>query len=540
MSKKQENSLSLDREDLDAQLQAAADKQKKAKRKKKIRRIVIIAVIILIIVFIGIGILIATLLGKNKSATVQITHAIDEELTQEVKITGSVTSDNIQHFYSPTAIKVESCVPVGTFVKKGDPIIVFDSESYNNALKQLELSDKISDNSYQSTVSDMNDIQNKYWQACNDVTKYQGLVDEKQAVLDKFKNEETDEYKFLYINGPAQLAMEQVKQNALQESLTEINAVEQIMGFLTEEQQAQKNEIMAEIANSQTVYANVTRQINIYNDEISEASSKLMEYQQELATAKSKKESYSASLGNQYDKENRDLTGELNSIKTGSAYDELAKYTNGCLTAPFDGIVTGSYVSEGMTTSSVGAEIASFASIDDVSIDFSLNKKELAKVEVGQPVEIKVLDYEYKGTVERISRMANATSGGTSSIAAVISIDNPDDNIYLGLEAKCTITTGHNDSCLTVPSECINIDNDGYYIYTVDEMNIVRKNYVEMGLTSEDRTEIISGVTADDALVKIVTSDVIEGMPVVPVDADEMNNVMADMFGGMDVSVTVE
>ena len=38
MSKIQDKGLSLDREDLDAQLQAAADKQKKAKRKKKIRR----------------------------------------------------------------------------------------------------------------------------------------------------------------------------------------------------------------------------------------------------------------------------------------------------------------------------------------------------------------------------------------------------------------------------------------------------------------------------------------------------------------------
>lgn len=531
MSKKQDTGLSLDREDLDAQLQAAADKQKKAKRKKRIRRIIIIVIVLVIIAAIGIGILIAVLAGKNQQSVVQVTHATDEELTQEVKISGTVTSDNIQHFYSPTAIKVESCVPVGTYVKKGDPIITFDSESYNNALKQLELNDKISDNSYQSTVSDMNDIQSKYNQAQNDVNKYQALVDEKQAIIDKYKDENSDAYKFLYVNGPAQLRLESAKQTSILETVMD----PEIM--LSEEE---KTSLLSEYNQSAVVYANVSKQMEINQKELSDAQTALMENKEKLTSAKIDVETYSKAIGNQYDKENRDLTGELNSIKTGSAYDELAKYTNGCLTAPFDGIVTASYVSEGMTTSSVGAEIATFASIDDVSIDFSLNKKELAKVEVGQPVEIKVLDYEYVGTVERISRMANATAGGTSSIAAVISIDNPDDNIYLGLEAKCTITTGHKDSCLTVPSECINIDNEGYYIYTVDEMNIVQKNYVEMGLSSEDRTEILSGVTADDALVKIVTSDVIEGAMVMTVDSDAMNQSMQDMMNGLNVSVSVE
>lgn len=539
MSKKKDESFSLDREDLDAQLQAAADKQKKAKRKKKIRRIIIIAIIVVIVFVIGIGILIGVLAGKNKPSMVQVTHARNEEITQEVKISGSVSSDNVQHFYSPTAIKVESCVPVGAFVKKGDAIITFDKESYDNALKQLELNDKISDNSYQSTVTDMNDIQNKYWQAKNDQTKYQALVDENQATVDKYENKESSEYKFLYENGPAQLAMESRKQEPIQQRLTELAAMEELTGTLNDEQNAERMALMTALGESMTVYGNVQKQMEIYQKEYTDAKTTLLENQQKLSTAKAEVESYSNAIGNKYDQENRDLTGELNSIKTGSAYDELAKYTNGCLVAPFDGIVVASYVSEGMTTSAVGAEIATFASTDDVSVEFSLNKKELAKVEEGQKVDIKVLDYEYTGTVERISRMANASASGSASVSAVISIDNPDDNIYLGLEAKCVIETGHKDLCLTVPSECINIDSDGYYIYTVDDMNTVQKNRIEMGLTSEDRTEILSGVTEEDALVKIVTGDVFEGATVMTVDSDEMDDAMADFMEGMGVGLTI-
>lgn len=512
MSKKQERGLSLDREDLDAQLQAAADKQKKAKRKKKIRRIIIIAIVVVIVFVIGIAIVIGSLLGKNQKPSVQVTHATNEEIKQEVKISGTVASDNIQHYYSPSAIKVESCVPVGTFVKKGDPIITFDSESYNNALKQLELSDKISDNNYQSTVTDMNDIQSKYNQACSDVNKYQALVDEYQAKVDGYNDKEGDFYKFNNINAQKQIEIEQsIIMNPLS-TAEEINKATEVI-------------------------ANIKLQLQYNAEELADANQKLQEYKIELESAKSKKETCDKTLGNQYDRENRDLTGELNSIKTGSAYDELAKYTNGCLVAPFDGIVVASFVSEGMTTSNIGAEIATFASTDEVSVDFNLNKKELAKVVTGQKVDITILDYEYTGTVERISRMANASANGSASVSAVISIDNPDDNIYLGLEAKCVIETGRKDSCLTVPSECINIDSDGYYIYTVDEMNMVQKNYVEMGLASEDRTEILSGITEEDSLVAIVTGDVIEGAIVTTVDMDAMNDAMAEamsMLSGME------
>lgn len=526
MSKKNDPGISLDREDLDAQLQAAADKQKKAKKKKKIRRIVIAVVIVAVILFIGLIILIATLANKNKPATVQVTHASEEEMTQEVKLSGTVNSDNIQHYYSPAAIKVESAVPVGTFVKKGDPIITFEKESYDVALKQLELNDKISDNTYQSTVTDMNGVQSDYQKAKADVSKYQALVDEKKAIVDNYENEESNEYKFLYINGPAQLAIEEAKQEPLQKKITELKALANNGYELTEEQKSELFVLEAELAESLNVYGNVSKQMEIYSKEFSEAKVKLAEYEGELAKAKGEVEAYSAQIGNQYDQQNRDLNGELNSLKTGSAYDELAKFTNGSLVAPFDGIVTASFVSEGMTTSAVGAEIATFASIDDVSIDFELNKKELAKVKLGQAVDISVLDYDYKGTVERISRMANVSANGSSSIAAVITIDNPDDNIYLGLEAKCVITTGHKDSCLTVPSECINVDSDGYYIYVVDENNTIKKNYIEMGINSEDRTEIISGITKDDALVTVVTKDVVEGAVVVPLDADLVKNAL--------------
>ena len=246
-------------------------------------------------------------------------------------------------------------------------------------------------------------------------------------------------------------------------------------------------------------------------------------------------------LGNSYDRENTKLNGELSTLKAGSEYEDLQKYENGCLIAPFDGIVTASFVSDGMTTSAIsGTEIITFASIEDVSISISVSKKDLAKIKEGQKVTVTILDKDYEGEITRVARMA-VTQGSTSSVTAVIKVLNPDDSIYLGIEAKNVIITAHEDSCLQVPSEAINVDSEGYFVYIINDMNIVEKRRVEIGISSESSTQVKEGITEDDRIVSFVTSSVIEGATVVPVDEDQMNSLMGGIAGDeAGVTVTTE
>ncbi|MBQ4219510.1 MAG: efflux RND transporter periplasmic adaptor subunit, partial [Butyrivibrio sp.] len=209
----------------------------------------------------------------------------------------------------------------------------------------------------------------------------------------------------------------------------------------------------------------------------------------------------------------------------------------GCLIAPFDGIVTASYVSEGMTTSLAGAEIIEFSSINDVSVAINISKKDIEKIKEGQDVKVTILDKDYEGEISRISRVA-ISGGGTTSVSAVIKIKNPDDDIYLGVEAKNVIVTAHKDSCLTLPSESINVDSDGFFVYTVNDMNMVEKKPVEVGVSSEDRTEILEGITADDKVVTYVTSVVKEGAIVVPIEGDDLTSAMGGIGGNIGITVT--
>ncbi|MBR4412966.1 MAG: efflux RND transporter periplasmic adaptor subunit [Lachnospiraceae bacterium] len=548
MSRKNNPQLSLDRENLDAQLEAAAQKRKKPKRKKIVVRIIIIAVIIVIVLAIA-GIIIGIMASKKAmDKVVNVTHAEDQEITQEVKLSGTVQSDNVQHFYSPTAIKVESVVEIGTFVKKGDPIIKFDKESYDLALKQLELTDKITENNYQSNVASSNTMLSKLAQAQADVAKYQAEVDEKQAAVDNFGD--SDSINKFNKDVQTQIALEQGNIAYCEAEIDNLWVAYKIStGYDTmsqgEAEQAEKNfeqladvkALREKIAYSNTVIKNVSGLLSGQTESLAEAKQKLAEAQSKLETAKAQVESYKASAGNNYDRENLELQGELNTLKSGSEYEELQKYKDGCLIAPFDGIVTASYVSEGMTTSLAGAEIIEFSSINDVSVAINISKKDIEKIKEGQDVKVTILDKDYEGEISRISRVA-ISGGGTTSVSAVIKIKNPDDDIYLGVEAKNVIVTAHKDSCLTLPSESINVDSDGFFVYTVNDMNMVEKKPVEVGVSSEDRTEILGGITADDKVVTYVTSVVKEGAIVVPIEGDDLTSAMGGIGGNIGITVT--
>lgn len=523
---RKDNGISLDREDLDAQLQVAAEKQKKAKKKKKIRRLIIIIAIIAVILIIGIVIIIAAAASKTMGSTVTVVHAKEGELTQEVKITGIVKSDNVQSFFAPASLEITKCAPVGSFVKKGEPIVQFDKEDYEIALRQLELSDKIEENTYQSTLADVNNTRSKLANAQADVNKYQAEMDALKPTIDKYETDDALEKFATAVETQIGIEQDSIAKYQLQ------------MQALPDPTSDEYKALAAKITQCNAVIANVSKQLSDQQKEYTKAKQDYAESELKRDSAKAQAESYQSMLGNSYDRENIDLQGELKTLQSGSAYEELSKYENGCLLAPFDGIVTNSMIAEGMSTV-VGTQMISFSSIDEVSIAFSVTKKDLTKIEVGQEVKVTILDKDYEGTVSSISRMANASASGTSTVSAEIKINNPDDDIYLGIEAKGIIVTGHEDNCLNIPSESLNVDGDGYFVYIVNDENVVEKRPVEIGLSSDADMEITSGITTDDKIVEFVSSQVFEGATVIPVDVEEFNALLggSDEDGGISVEL---
>ena len=81
--------------------------------------------------------------------------------------------------------------------------------------------------------------------------------------------------------------------------------------------------------------------------------------------------------------------------------------------------------------------------------------------------------------------------------------------MYIGLEADVTIHTSEKEGVLTIPSEAYYADDFGDYCYVIRD-GVVAKQYITIGLSSEDHIEVEAGLANGDVvIVDAITDDAI-------------------------------
>ncbi len=495
---------------------------KKKKKKKKTVLIVVLSIVAVLIILITIMVLGARKAMKSMmSGTVSLANPERGELVSEITISGVVESEKTIHYTAPESILIDMIQPTGSFVKKGEKILEFDGDSYNTALKVAELKSEAGKNSYENSLSKNEDTQSKYEEARGRYWKYSKLVDEQQAVVDQLNVEITDgnAYSSAALTKQIQITTKELNdyQYANKDKLESVSAI----GYVpTEEDTNWLKEYNDYVHARQEELTNLNNQLNgistsatAYENQkkLTEAQTLLAEYKTQKQTAESEMKSYQGAVASDLDIQNLEINSELSDIETNKYYEAIAEYADG-LIAPFDGVVTmAGYTVDDTTT--MGSPLITFASLDDLYVNVGVNKTDLENLKEGQKAVIKILGNTYNGTVKTINRMVTST-GNSSQVMITVSIDDPDDNMYLGIDAKCTIEIASIDDCLRVPVESVNVDNQGEFVYTMDPSTmVIGKKYVESGVSSDFYIEILSGIDESDVVVTTYTGTITEGMP---------------------------
>ena len=90
----------------------------------------------------------------------------------------------------------------------------------------------------------------------------------------------------------------------------------------------------------------------------------------------------------------------------------------------------------------------SIADASKMCVDFKVSKYNLTSLQVGQKVTITSLDRKYQGSVTNIGKVAEKNRArGAAMATARVHIDNPDDNLIIGLDAKLKNRTWEKDRC---------------------------------------------------------------------------------------------
>ncbi len=271
--------------------------------------------------------------------------------------------------------------------------------------------------------------------------------------------------------------------------------------------QLQINQIENQSAQDPTSDAQIVE----WQNELESAATELSEMQSELAEQKSLANSADGAKVTEAAKAQMQATNNIAELEAASLEELLEKGKQG-LQAEFSGIVSKADASQG-SAASQGMELITIASNEEVAVNVTVSKYDYDKLKEGQKASITIADHTYKGTVSRISKMATTNEKGAPVIWAEVKIDNPDDNIFLGVEAKVSIETGSAKGVVSVPVNAVNTGKDSTFCYVVKDGVIARQD-VETGISSSEYTEIKSGLKLGDSVIAELPDGLAEGMKV--------------------------
>lgn len=463
----------------------------KSKSKKIIKRVIIAAVVVVILALI----ILPKLFTPEVLPVVTTQTAFKGDVEQILSTSGFVESEDKRTYFADVNAKVlELNVEAGSNIHTGDKLVAYDTDALETALKQKELEDTASQAELSDTLAEGNKNAVKYQNSSHDVGILEQQVEDQTNYVESIQ---------MTINDLANELSQ--KQSELSELSAETDPSKKTKKRIKELKSKIKN-----INNTSTDYTN----------ELISAQNELSTLQSNLSEQKSIQASSEAAILSGNKKTQINANSSVSKMTVEESKKNLEKALNG-IDAEFNGIVTEVLVAQGATVTE-GTQLFTLANSKTVMVTIALTKYDLESVVEGQTAEITLGANKYTGTVDKISRVATKNAAGAAVINAQIHIDNPDDNIYLGVEAKVNINVGSAKNVVLIPVECVNTDNAGQFCYVVENGIVVRKPVVT-GVSSNEYIEVKEGIKEGEAVVSQITAEITEGMAVNAIDQGAMN-----------------
>lgn len=167
--------------------------------------------------------------------------------------------------------------------------------------------------------------------------------------------------------------------------------------------------------------------------------------------------------------------------------------------APFAGRLGISLVHPGQFLAKP-APVVQLETLDPIHVDFSLPQQTLARVAVGQSVQVTVdalPDRVFRGEITAINPRVNAT---TRSLTLRATLPNPDEVLRPGMFAQVEVALPATDDYLSLPITAIIYNPYGDSVYVINQ-GVVEQRFVKTGPKRGDLVAIVSGLKAGEEIV---------------------------------------
>ena len=232
---------------------------------------------------------------------------------------------------------------------------------------------------------------------------------------------------------------------------------------------------------------------------------------------------YEAGAGSKQDLDNARFEYDTAASSLSEAESDVAETV---ITAPMSGVVVGEPKTPGTMAvqgNSSPTVIMRIADTGTKQIIAKVDETDIGKIKVGQDATFTVDSYTNKTFTAHVSKISqtdttyswdttNTASSSSASSASVIyyyvtlDVDDPNDDLRLGMTARVDISTSQKDNALVVPIAALKTNNSGSYVVIVHDDGSTENVTVQTGIYSDDYVEITSGLSVGDKVSIAYTS----------------------------------
>lgn len=184
--------------------------------------------------------------------------------------------------------------------------------------------------------------------------------------------------------------------------------------------------------------------------------------------------------------------------------------------APFSGTIDEVYAEKGQVVAPSQQGLMRIVNLGNMYVSTSIPETYIGKLKVGTEVDVFLtsLGKTYKGRVRQVGNFINPNN---RSFGIEVGVPNPENLLRPNQVAKLKIIDYTDKNAIVVPTNVVQEDGEkNKFVFTVTNSNgktgIAKKVIVKVGKSSDNVTEILSGLSAKDIIVTEGVNSISEGM----------------------------
>ncbi len=184
--------------------------------------------------------------------------------------------------------------------------------------------------------------------------------------------------------------------------------------------------------------------------------------------------------------------------------------------APFTGTIDEVFVERGQVVSPNPQGLMRIVNVSNMYVSTTVPETYIGKIKVGTTVDVVItsLGKTYKGKVRQVGSFINPSN---RSFGIEVSVPNPDNLLRPNQVAKLKIIDYTTQNAIVVPTNVVQEDGENKkFVFVATNVNgkkgIAKKVIVSVGKSSNNVTEILSGLSENDVIVTEGVNTISDGM----------------------------